>query len=82
MVATGVGITVLPYTSVSGYAQISDLLTIRPFAPPVPTRTVALAWRKSFPRPKVITLLADQVVQRDQGQHPNPVGALHFLHRR
>ena len=61
MVATGMGITVLPYTSVSGYAQISDLLTIRPFAPPVPTRTVALAWRKSFPRPKVITLLAEAI---------------------
>lgn len=61
MVATGMGITVLPYTSVSGYAQISDLLTIRPFAPPAPTRTVALAWRKSFPRPKVIALLAEAI---------------------
>ncbi|MDQ5910712.1 MAG: LysR family transcriptional regulator, hydrogen peroxide-inducible s activator [Pseudomonadota bacterium] len=57
MVATGIGITVLPYTSVSGYAHISDLLSVRPFAEPVPTRTVALAWRKSFPRQGVIKLL-------------------------
>ena len=57
MVATGIGITVLPYTSVSGYAHVSDLLSVRPFTAPVPTRTVALAWRKSFPRQQVITLL-------------------------
>jgi LysR family hydrogen peroxide-inducible transcriptional activator len=31
MVATGMGITVLPYTSVSGYAHVSDLLSVRPF---------------------------------------------------
>ncbi len=57
MVATGIGITVLPYTSVSGYALVSDLLSVRPFAEPVPTRVVALAWRKSFPRQGVIALL-------------------------
>ena len=57
MVATGMGVTVLPYTSVSGYAQVSDLLGVRPFAPPPPTRVVALAWRKSFPRHRVIDLL-------------------------
>lgn len=62
MVATGMGITVLPYTSVSGYAQASgDLLSIRPFITPTPTRVVALAWRKSFPRPQVIALLAEAI---------------------
>jgi len=59
MVATGMGITVLPYTSVSGYAQVSDLLSVRPFSDPAPTRIVALAWRKSFPRHRVIDLLAE-----------------------
>ncbi len=58
MVATGMGVTVLPYTSVSGYAHASDLLSVRPFAEPAPTRLVALAWRKSFPRGAVIPLLA------------------------
>lgn len=62
MVATGTGVTVLPYTSVSGYAQVGDLLSIRPFAEPAPTRTVALAWRKSFPRQQVIALL-DRVIR-------------------
>ncbi|HQA27416.1 MAG TPA: LysR substrate-binding domain-containing protein, partial [Candidatus Competibacteraceae bacterium] len=61
MVATGMGITVLPYTSVNGYAYPSDLLSIRPFAPPAPTRTVALAWRKSFPRQRVIQLLHEAI---------------------
>lgn len=61
MVATGMGVTVLPYTSVSGYAQISDLLSVRPFADPAPTRVVALAWRKTFPRQQVIALLAQTI---------------------
>jgi LysR family hydrogen peroxide-inducible transcriptional activator len=61
MVATGMGITVLPYTSVSGYADPNDLLSVRPFAPPAPTRVVALAWRKSFPRHRVISLLAEAI---------------------
>jgi LysR family hydrogen peroxide-inducible transcriptional activator len=61
MVATGMGITVLPYTSVSGYAQVSDLLSVRPFSDPRPTRIVALAWRKSFPRHRVIDLLTEAI---------------------
>ena len=61
MVATGIGVTVLPYTSVSGYAHASDLLSVRPFAEPAPTRTVALAWRKSFPRQRVISLLNEAI---------------------
>ena len=61
MVATGVGITVLPYTSVSGYAYPSDLLSVRPFEAPAPTRMVALAWRKSFPRQRVIAVLAEAI---------------------
>ena len=61
MVATGMGITVLPYTSVSGYAHAGDLLSVRPFADPAPTRVVALAWRKSFPRRRVIDLLAEAI---------------------
>ena len=61
MVATGIGITVLPYTSVNNYAYPSDLLSIRPFAEPTPTRIVALAWRKSFPRQRVLALLTEAI---------------------
>ena len=57
MVATGMGITVLPCTAagVDKYAQ--RLLSIKRFTAPVPSRTVALAWRKSFPRPRAIEAL-------------------------
>lgn len=59
MVASGNGITVLPCTAagVDRYAQ--RLLTIRRFSPPAPSRTVALAWRNSFPRPAAIEAVAE-----------------------
>ncbi|PWV62458.1 hydrogen peroxide-inducible genes activator [Plasticicumulans acidivorans] len=61
MVATGMGVTVLPQTSVNAYAQPHELLSVRPFADPAPQRIVALAWRKSYPRPAAIRALADAV---------------------
>ena len=61
MVATGIGVTVLPQTSVNGYPYPKDLLSTRPFVEPVPRRTVALAWRRSFPRPAAIKVLAEAV---------------------
>jgi len=62
MVATGVGITVLPCTAagVDRYAQ--RLLSIKRFSAPVPYRTVALAWRKSFPRPRAIEALRQAIL--------------------
>lgn len=61
MVATGMGVTVLPQTSAQGYANTEAVVSIRPFAPPIPTRTVALAWRKSFPRPGAIRVLGQAI---------------------
>lgn len=61
MVATGMGVTVLPQTSVNHYSSPADLLSVRPFAEPAPRRLVALAWRKSFPRLKAIQALAEAV---------------------
>jgi LysR family hydrogen peroxide-inducible transcriptional activator len=55
MVASGVGVTVLPATSVGPGG--GDLIRILPFAKPVPSRRVALAWRRSFPRPEAIEAL-------------------------
>ncbi len=60
MVASGSGISLLP----AGAAQpdsAAPLLTIRPLAPPVPYRTVALAWRDGFPRQAAIHVLAKAV---------------------
>lgn len=48
MVASGLGVTVLPRLSVASTADA--LLAFVPFAAPVPTRRVCLAWRKSFGR--------------------------------
>lgn len=57
MVVSGLGITVLPCTAAGRHAYSPHLLTIRRFTPPVPMRTVALAWRVSFPRPNVIDVI-------------------------
>lgn len=61
MVAAGSGVTVLPATSAHGAAEIDRLLEYRPFAPPVPKREIALAWRSGFPREQVCHLLRDAV---------------------
>lgn len=58
MVATGLGITVLPKSAadIAQYGQ--HTLTERPFTDPVPKRTIALAWRASYPRHQAIDILA------------------------
>jgi LysR family hydrogen peroxide-inducible transcriptional activator len=50
MVASGVGITVLPASSVPLRLPRDSLLAYLPFTRPVPERRVALVYRKSFPR--------------------------------
>ncbi|MDF1758912.1 MAG: LysR substrate-binding domain-containing protein [Coxiellaceae bacterium] len=56
MVASGYGITILP-SSATQVKHYSNTLTTRPFTGKQPQRTVALAWRDSFPRTKAITVL-------------------------
>jgi LysR family hydrogen peroxide-inducible transcriptional activator len=57
MVASRLGITILPQTAAEAPLYAQSLLVTRPFAPPVPKRSLALAWRVSFPRHKAIDLL-------------------------
>jgi LysR family transcriptional regulator, hydrogen peroxide-inducible genes activator len=57
MVAGGVGVTVLPATSTGAGGGAGELIRIVPFARPVPTRRVVVAWRRSFPRPEAIEAL-------------------------
>jgi len=60
MVASGLGISVLPSTALTPrYA--SRLLKVVPFSTPVPSRKVAVAWRQSFDRPAAVELLADAI---------------------
>jgi LysR family hydrogen peroxide-inducible transcriptional activator len=66
MVASGVGITVLPRMSVhevkphAGGVD-SGLLSYVPFDEPVPDRRVVLAWRKSFTRMPAIDAICDAI---------------------
>jgi len=58
MVAAGSGVTILPGTSVSTDMGVNKLLAFRPFTKPVPEREVAIAYRNSYPRQKLIRLLS------------------------
>lgn len=62
MVVSGLGITVLPQSSVDNRPEDSLLLS-RPFVPPAPTRRIALVWRKTFPRRKAVALLRETVLE-------------------
>jgi LysR family hydrogen peroxide-inducible transcriptional activator len=57
MVASGLGLTILPASAAESSLYSSDVLVTRPFTEPSPSRTVALAWRVSFPRHKAIDAL-------------------------
>lgn len=61
MVASGLGISVLPHSAIHSPYYVEGVVEVRPFTAPVPTRTVAIAWRTSFPRPKAIDMLVDAV---------------------
>jgi LysR family transcriptional regulator, hydrogen peroxide-inducible genes activator len=61
MVASGLGITVLPESAAISNIYSSKLLVTRPFIAPAPSRTVALAWRASFPRHKAIDALRKSI---------------------
>lgn len=54
MVASGMGVTVLPCTAAGADRYAQRLVTIARFQPPAPHRRIALVWRKSFPRPRAI----------------------------
>ena len=71
MVAGGVGVTVLPSTSVNANSGANDLIRILPFARPVPSRRVGLAWRRSFPRPEAIEALRKAILTTNLPQVEN-----------
>ncbi|MEK8031111.1 LysR substrate-binding domain-containing protein [Ideonella sp. DXS29W] len=59
MVASGMGVTVVPALSVPREPQ--PHLAFIPFAEPVPSRRVVLAWRKTFTRYEAIAALRNAV---------------------
>lgn len=63
MVASGVGITVLPKTSVPEKTPANSLIDYLPFREPAPDRRVVLVWRKSFTRLPAIEALRRAIVK-------------------
>ena len=59
MVASGMGVTVVPALSVPREPQLH--VKFIPFADPVPSRRVVLAWRKTFTRYEAIAALRNAV---------------------
>ena len=63
MVGSGLGITVLPMTSIPDKPPRDSLLAYIPFRPPAPDRRVVIAWRKSFTRAPAIEALRQAVLK-------------------
>ena len=73
MVASKLGITVLPRSAIGTGHYEAGMLESRPFTPQAPSRAVAIAWRASFPRPKAIDALINGIEQcRQQQPVPTP----------
>ena len=60
MVASGLGISVLPRDALTPKYH-SRLVVPVPFTKPAPSRRIAIAYRKSFPRPAAIAALRESV---------------------
>jgi len=63
MVATGLGVTILPSSAADDLPEKNALVAVRPFAEPQPTRRVALAWRVTYPRSGAIDVLRQAILE-------------------
>ena len=63
MVASGVGVTVLPASAAYHAAYPESILAIRPFTKPIPTRRVALAWRSGYRRARATAALRGAICE-------------------
>jgi LysR family hydrogen peroxide-inducible transcriptional activator len=66
MVASGLGITLLPRLAAEGPIAGARGLEFRPFAPPPPSRMVGAAWRKSTTREAAIQAVCDVIRSADR----------------
>ncbi|WP_456373602.1 LysR substrate-binding domain-containing protein [Thiolapillus sp.] len=62
MVASGMGVTILPCSAAGADRFSQRLVSIKRFEDTSPSRIVALAWRKSFPRPQAIDVLREAIL--------------------
>ena len=63
MVATGLGVTVLPSSAADELDVHNPMVAVRPFAQPEPSRRVALAWRVTYPRSGAIDILRTAIFE-------------------
>jgi LysR family hydrogen peroxide-inducible transcriptional activator len=63
MVASGIGLTVLPRASVPDMKDPNGMLTFVPFQEPAPSRRVVIVWRKSFTRRAAIDAVVNAVAE-------------------
>jgi len=61
MVASGLGVTLLPRLAAEGPVAGARGIEFRPFAPPSPSRMVGAAWRRSSTRETVIGAVCDTI---------------------
>jgi LysR family hydrogen peroxide-inducible transcriptional activator len=59
MVAAGIGCTLLPALAAVVPSPSDALVVLRPFAAPVPCRTIGLVYRRGFPRTQTVQALAE-----------------------
>ena len=62
MVASGLGITVLPSSAADELEAHNPLVAVRPFAAPEPMRRVVLAWRVTYARTGAINILRTAIL--------------------
>ena len=65
MVASGIGLTVLPSASVPNPGDQDGMLRYVPFSSPAPDRRIVIAWRKSFTRQPAIEAIRQAVLSCD-----------------
>ncbi|ALK95809.1 LysR family transcriptional regulator [Massilia sp. WF1] len=63
MVASGIGLTVLPRASVPDMKDPHGMLSFVPFQEPAPSRRVVIVWRKSFTRRAAIDAVVNAVAE-------------------
>lgn len=86
MVATGLGVTVLPSSAADDPSIRNPLVAVRPLAGPQPSRRVALAWRVTYPRSGAIDVLRAAIADSELpgvnlvGQVPDISARLEFTH--
>ena len=63
MVGMNLGVTLLPQLAAENAPRGEKrLLALRPFAPPVPTRTIGLVWRRRSPRNETLLRLGQELL--------------------